>query len=92
MEQSTPVEGDGLYRVHSLDGLRGVAASAVLLSHFSYVVAVPHMPMVVAAIPSRLPVLVFFVLSGFVLALPFLGSRVPGTLSFLVRRGVEPDR
>ncbi|MEW1961427.1 acyltransferase [Microbacterium sp. NPDC077644] len=67
--------------MRSLDGVRGAAAAVVLVYHCS-LIAMPHLDDAVAAWLTQTPakilfagteaVLVFFVLSGFVVALPVL--------------------
>src|SRR3954471_9896348 len=89
-------------RIPELDALRGLAAVAVLLGHWMTVVPAwdddtRHQPAkwllnLFKYTPLRLltaapeAVLVFFVLSGFVLALPFLEGRAGSYRAFLVRR------
>ncbi|MGO1921401.1 MAG: acyltransferase family protein, partial [Microbacterium sp.] len=68
-------------RISSLDGVRGVASLIVLVYHCS-LIAMPHLDETVATWLTQSPlkvlfagteaVLVFFVLSGFVVALPVL--------------------
>lgn len=78
-------------RYHTLDALRGLAALAVVFGHtwwlrFDNIAA--HDP----ATPWPLPlnkeaaVIIFFVLSGFVLALPYVDGRAPAYKDFLTRR------
>src|SRR3954453_22544891 len=89
-------------RIPELDALRGLAAVAVLLGHWMTVVPAwvadtrnlpgygllnlfKYTPLSVFTAAYE-AVLVFFVLSGFVLALPFLEGRGGSYRSFLVRR------
>lgn len=90
-------DGQSAERIQSLDGLRGIAAFIVLISHCLNVSQRPfanahasegHLPLV-ASLLTYTPlhvfwvgpeaVLVFFVLSGFVLSRPFIGGsrRIP---------------
>jgi peptidoglycan/LPS O-acetylase OafA/YrhL len=94
-------------RLHSLDGLRGIAALVVVTGHVLLFVpavhtvlykpgAAVHNPAVwlLAYTPLRTfwdgaqAVLLFFVLSGFVLALPFLHRSV-GLREFWIRRALR---
>lgn len=76
---------------HSLDGLRGIAALAVLLLHFEVLLA-PLLPGRVALVPNGyLAVDLFFVLSGFVLEHSY-GERFRmglGALAFMKMRYVR---
>lgn len=81
-------------RVHALDGLRGVAAIVVLLFHeFCYVEMPPELHSLVQMTPlgpfvnGPGAVHVFFVLSGYVLAMSLQGDTSRGWLGrYLVRR------
>lgn len=89
------------FRIPSLDAIRGIAAMVVVVFHI--LVVLPQMEgpsglWLVERIktwPLRLlwggeeAVLVFFVLSGFVLALPFLGSEPPRWTAFAVKRVIR---
>ncbi len=68
-------------RIHRLDALRGVAASVVLLQH-----GMETLGLASSELNARPAVLLFFVLSGFVLALPYVDSREPPWRLFLLRR------
>jgi peptidoglycan/LPS O-acetylase OafA/YrhL len=77
--------------VRSLTGLRGIAASVVVQYH--YVEATPQVPSLLREIASRgyLAVDMFFVLSGFVMALTYAhrfahGFDAPAFGDFLLRR------
>jgi peptidoglycan/LPS O-acetylase OafA/YrhL len=76
-------------RLRELDGLRGIAAAVVVVTHAAYFA---HAPGWLFATPVGLAlsgfeaVIVFFVLSGFVLALPYAAGRPPEYRTFLVRR------
>ena len=81
-------------RIRELDGLRGVAAAAVFLFHATNL-APPHsrigdvltLPFIAAFYASTAPVLLFFVLSGFVLGLPFFAHQAPPTYArFVIHR------
>ena len=66
-------------RIEALDALRGVTAAAVVIGHAMGAADLPA--------PSvHWAVIIFFVLSGFVLALPWVGGRPPSLSSFLIRR------
>lgn len=68
-------------RLHRLDALRGVAASVVLLQH-----GMETLGLASSEVNARPAVLLFFVLSGFVLALPYVDGRPPPWRLFLLRR------
>lgn len=80
-------------RFRELDGLRGIAAVAVLLHHATLagigearhegVLGLLEGAFIRAGHPA---VILFFVLSGFVLSLPSLQGRAPGYLGFAIRR------
>ena len=84
----------GSPRYSELDGLRGLAAFSVLLLHATLtlpsgaVVAVLRTPPLSVFSDGLAAVDLFFVLSGFVLALPFVGpsDRPIGYTSFVIRR------
>ena len=67
-------------RVASVDGLRGLLAALVMVEHFPYLQA-----QTIFAVPSRLAVMIFFVMSGYVLTRAWDGN-LP---IFLVRRFVR---
>src|ERR1700722_11258590 len=88
-------------RLEYLDSLRGLAAMQVLLGHclgifpiFAGAEGATSNPVVWALIYTPLhlfwngaqAVIFFFVLSGFVLALPYFNHRAPFYESYLVRR------
>ena len=78
------------HRFLELDGLRGLAALAVVLSHFRNALQdVPH-PAAAAVLhllgSGHAAVVLFFLLSGFVLTTPYLGQRRPSYGSFLIKR------
>lgn len=68
-------------RLDSLDALRGIASCVVVATH-----AVETAGYDAAAIPSRGAVMLFFVLSGYVLALPYVEQRPLAWWRFLIRR------
>jgi peptidoglycan/LPS O-acetylase OafA/YrhL len=68
-------------RLPALDSLRGVAAMAVVLQH-----AAESAGLGTSAPNARWAVMLFFVLSGFVLALPFVERRALPWGVFLIRR------
>jgi peptidoglycan/LPS O-acetylase OafA/YrhL len=88
-------------RLPEVDGLRGLAAATVVLHHTLIVLpavadntraqgltvrnVLKYSPLNVFVVGTQLP-LVFFLISGFVLALPFVNGRAPGFLRFLVKR------
>jgi peptidoglycan/LPS O-acetylase OafA/YrhL len=60
---------------YSLDGLRGIAAVAVLLSHIELMRA-RNLPATTQMFPGQMAVDIFFALSGFVMAFTYLGRAV----------------
>ncbi|XHR28267.1 MAG: acyltransferase family protein [Chthoniobacteraceae bacterium] len=91
----SPARGETLCirRYNELDSLRGFAAFSVLLSHFW--ATIPSFPSWVTTllcgplcifVAGHEGVVFFFVLSGFVLALPFLGEEAPSYWGYLVKR------
>ena len=82
-------------RFHELDALRGLAATIVVLDHFSSLwpwEAKPAWLRGILASPLGLlvsgheAVILFFLISGFVLTLPYLRPAAPGYFVFLVKR------
>src|SRR5215469_12405483 len=88
--------------IRQLTSLRGIAALSVVLFHIigTYSLlqwiaekpggsiisfALVHTP-IRAVIAGGSAVILFFVLSGFVLALPFVDGNTPSTSAFIVRR------
>ncbi|GGH81623.1 peptidoglycan/LPS O-acetylase OafA/YrhL [Pullulanibacillus pueri] len=81
-------------RFEQLDSLRGLAASCVLIGHVSLVF--PAVPLLVTQLLTWSPlrilvngggaVMFFFVLSGFVLALPFLSQTKVEYFPYLIKR------
>lgn len=71
-------------RMEYLDSIRGLAALAVLLSHsliFEWPAAITkavNLPFVNLAFNGKEAVAMFFVLSGYVLAVPYLTEKMPG--------------
>ncbi len=80
------------HRFAELDSLRGLGASAVFLGHFALISiglgwrdGIDRSPLRVV-FAGHEAVVMFFVLSGFVLSIPLTGSHPPGYGLFLVRR------
>lgn len=89
-------------RMAFIDGLRGVAALSVVLMHFFHPAVSPiHEPLKRVFAPAvqsvllhgELGVMIFFVLSGFVIAYTLRGQRVtPGfAANFMLRRSIRLD-
>ena len=84
----------GVHRIEQLDSLRGLAALNVFFAHCFplYAVVTPTMHLWLVLMPTRLlgdghpAVLFFFLLSGFVLYLPFTKPGTPPYGPYLVRR------
>jgi peptidoglycan/LPS O-acetylase OafA/YrhL len=72
-------------RIDSLDGLRGIAALGVVVAH-ALPVGLPQVPDVIAIAMGRACVIAFFVLSGFVLSLPYFEGRPLAYPAFVIRR------
>lgn len=81
------------YRIAALDSIRGIAAFLVLLSHcyvtlpdsLQATLALERTPFSLLVL-GRPSVIVFFVLSGFVLSLSLMSPRAPSYPAFVVRR------
>lgn len=79
-------------RYYELDSLRGIAAFTVLLSHFLLVLTPTHITKFIEYGPLRVfvaggeAVTLFFILSGFVLFLPFQKTGSFSYLSFISKR------
>ncbi|MDF2925222.1 MAG: Acyltransferase family protein [Paenibacillaceae bacterium] len=77
-------------RIEQLDSIRGLASLTVLWHHMWMIT--PVLPIVFSYSPLRLAVyghaavILFFILSGFVLALPFLSHKQGPYLGYLVKR------
>lgn len=77
-------------RIDQLDAIRGVASFTVVLHHLYLVV--PMLPLLLKYSPLRVlvnghaPVILFFVLSGFVLALPYWSGTSGTYRTFMTRR------
>jgi peptidoglycan/LPS O-acetylase OafA/YrhL len=79
------------HRFRSLDSLRGIAALIVVVHHLALVLpqatqdefAAITLPLVLS---GRFAVMVFFVLSGFVLALPYFDDKDVPYVQYIVRR------
>jgi peptidoglycan/LPS O-acetylase OafA/YrhL len=78
------------HRFIELDSLRGLAAIAVVLTHFrGAVMLAPHPVFAVIAHAlggGAAAVNLFFLLSGFVLTIPYLGHHRPTYVTFLLKR------
>ena len=80
------------HRFLELDSLRGLAALTVVLAHFSGFWAGTQSLQRWENSPGHVltagheAVVFFFVLSGFVLSVPFAGSRKPGYAAYLLKR------
>ncbi|MGO9435837.1 MAG: acyltransferase family protein [Terracidiphilus sp.] len=86
-----PAEIKG-HRYLELDSLRGIGASIVVFGHFAglwsssaWYSAVNSSPLR-ALFAAHEAVVLFFVLSGFVLSIPLSGERPPSYRVFLLRR------
>lgn len=74
-------------RFLELDGLRGIAAFTVILHHFCCMYDLKEKPYLLPLVAGHSAVLLFFVLSGFVLSLPFWNKGTFGRYdAYLVRR------
>ena len=83
----------GQSRYNELDALRGIAALMVVMWHFvcaTYTVEDPGTKSFVMSlyflVQGRAAVILFFILSGFVLSLPFFREPQPGYGGFVLRR------
>jgi len=92
MEQTTPVKSPD-HRYRQLDSLRGLGALSVFVAHFiSLKMASPllntlHQTPLGILCNGTAALMLFFVLSGFVLSLPFVGNERPLKLSeFYIKR------
>ncbi len=78
------------HRFLELDSLRGLAAFAVVMAHFQAATSqVPHPLFVVVAHTlgsGSAAVNLFFLLSGFVLTIPFLGQKAPTYGAYVTKR------
>jgi peptidoglycan/LPS O-acetylase OafA/YrhL len=77
-------------RLEQLDSIRGLAALSVFFHHIW--LAYPLLPIVFTYSPARIfigghqAVIMFFILSGFCLSLPFLSTGPPRYISYLIKR------
>lgn len=77
-------------RIKQLDSVRGLASLSVLLNHMY--LATPIIPIVLWQSPFRIlingrgAVLLFFVLSGFVLSIPYFNGKQPTFFIYVVKR------
>lgn len=80
---------------YELDSLRGAAAAVVVFWHFTIGFARPWLQHLTLGFPERLlfsgrqSVILFFVLSGFVLTQPALRGKQPPYIAFLLKRFVR---
>ncbi|HEY9857836.1 MAG TPA: acyltransferase [Stenomitos sp.] len=72
-------------RVEALDSVRGLAALVVVLGHLLYV-SDRFNPVRALVFRGHASVILFFILSGFVLSLPYLNGRAKPYSEFVVRR------
>ena len=91
MSQPGPSPAAAPRRFYELDSLRGVAALTVVFYHFAQI-SPPHITHLLLRTPLRLliaghqAVILFFLLSGFVLTLPYQKRAGLGYGSFLLKR------
>jgi peptidoglycan/LPS O-acetylase OafA/YrhL len=77
-------------RLTELDSLRGIAAIVVIISHI--IVLFPSLPTLIILSPLRIfwagyeSVILFFILSGYVLILPFINGNPLKVKTFLIKR------
>lgn len=71
-------------RFGSLDGVRGIASLMVVFHHSELCISEPSSP--VLWIAARFAVILFFVLSGFVLALPYFAGKNQRYIAYITRR------
>ncbi|MEH7307563.1 acyltransferase family protein, partial [Neobacillus drentensis] len=77
-------------RITQLDSIRGLAALSVIFGHILLIL--PPIPFVLANSPLRIfwagheAVVLFFILSGFVLSLPFIKNKKVNYTQFFIRR------
>ena len=91
MSMPDPSSADGPRRFYELDSLRGVAALTVVFYHFAHICP-PHIEHLLLHSPLRIlvaghqAVILFFLLSGFVLTLPYQKRRSLRYGFFLLKR------
>jgi peptidoglycan/LPS O-acetylase OafA/YrhL len=74
-------------RLKQLDGIRGLAAAQVMFSHvLGATGAAAYVPLINTAVSGASAVILFFVLSGLVLSLPYYNGRKMHLSEFYVRR------
>ncbi|MDP1846857.1 MAG: acyltransferase [Solirubrobacteraceae bacterium] len=86
-EPAPATEPSARFRVRSLDGLRGLSALAIVLCHVAVFINAPH-PTTLGQLPVVLgqpAVIVFFMVSAFVLFRPYVAARADG-------RAPQPSR
>jgi len=77
----------GVQRLSELDALRGIAALSVVLWHFFCATyTLPAVRVIYWVSRGDGAVVLFFILSGFVLSLPFQRGQPPTYLAFAIRR------
>lgn len=88
LASAAPQENRG--RLDGVQYLRGFAALGVVLDHAGATIAAPqyqgNLAYLAPTYPLRTGVDLFFVISGFVMALPVLGGRPPRVMAFLFAR------
>ncbi len=85
---STQTTESGVQRLSELDALRGIAALSVVFWHFfcGTYTSLPAAKTIYWVSRAEGAVLLFFILSGFVLSLPFERKPSPTYLAFAIRR------
>jgi peptidoglycan/LPS O-acetylase OafA/YrhL len=87
VHNTTAAKPSPVGRLHHLDSLRGIAAVVVMLHHWRDMFTVSLVPVYLVPVFAGLnSVKLFFVLSGFVLSLPYWSGRQSSYNKYLVRR------
>lgn len=87
VEPNRPLTAASLGRLPQLDSLRGVAAVLVVFHHFQLMYGSAGSTAVNLAPHGSVPL--FFLLSGFVLAIPYLKGKQAGYGTFFIRRVIR---